>query len=330
MSKYSVITGSLNNICDRYMSGGYKRPYTYEELIIGLKAVNVDELKGVELSYSTQGGIESNKDDILPLLAKYNMKPSFVNSSLFGEKKWSNGSLSSSDKTIRQNAIDDCKQAIDFTMDIEADGFNLWTGQDGFDYPLQTDYKSQWDNFLDSVGQLCEHASKTRITLEPKLREPRNRSLIDTVPTALLACQELGKDNLGLTIDVGHTLQAGGNIARDLDMAIRSNRLFNVHINDNYASWDDDMIVGSVHMIEFIEMMYVLKLRGYEEWISVDIFPFREDQFEAVRECILYLESFGSVVDSIGMDKFTGLIAKGSTTETMKVIREFLFQGIKS
>ena len=130
---------------------------------------------------------------------------------------------------------------------------------------------------------------------------------------------------MGLTIDVGHTLQAGGNIARDLDMALKYNRLFNVHINDNYASWDDDMIVGSVHMIEYIEMMHVLKKRGYDGWISVDIFPFRENQFEATRESILYLECFHAVVEKIGSDKLETLIKEGSVTETLKTIRETIF-----
>ncbi len=325
MIKYSAITGSLNNICDRYMSCGYKRDYTYEELLQGLTGQKILGFAGVELSYSTEGGVESEKDCILPLLAKYGLQPSFVNSSLFGERKWSHGSLSSADSEVRREAIADCKQALDYTREVGAAGFNLWTGQDGFDYPLQTDYKQQWNDFLESINELCDYAPDVRITLEPKLREPRNRSLIDTVPTALLVCSELGKKNIGLTIDVGHTLQAGGNIARDLDMALRSDCLFNIHINDNYAVWDDDMILGSVHMIEYIEMMYVLKQRGYDGWVSVDIFPYRENQFEAVTESVLYLESFGRIVDKLGLERIGEIIREGSPTAMLRAVRETVF-----
>lgn len=321
--KYSTITGSLNNIGDRYMMCGYKRDYSYGEIIDAVCKFGL--LQGVELSYSTEGGVESEADLLKPILDKYSLAPTFVNSSLFGERKWMNGSLSSSDGNIRRIAIEDTKKGLDYARSIKAEGYNLWTGQDGFDYPFQTDYSSQWNNFVESVRELCDYAPDIRIALEPKLREPRNRSLVDTVPTALLLCTEVGRKNIGLTIDVGHTLQAGGNMARDLDIALASGRLFNVHVNDNYGSWDDDMIVGSVHFIEFLEMFYVLNKRGYDGWISVDIFPYRENQFEAVRESILYMEKFNGLIEKIGLSVLDDLIAQNSVTETLKVIREKVF-----
>lgn len=321
--RFSTITGSLNQISDRFMTCGYKRNYRYDEILDELAKLKV--LDGVELCFSTQGGVESDLEALLPLLDRYKFHPSFVNSSLFGEQQWMYGSLCSPDPAVRKRAISDTKRGLDFTRAVKAAGYNLWTGQDGFDYPFQTDYQRQWDNFIGSVRELCDYAPDLKITLEPKPREPRNRSLIDTVPTALLACAEIGRPNAGLTIDVGHTLAAGGNMARDLDMALRSKRLFNVHTNDNYGTWDDDMIVGSVHLIEFLEMFYVLGRRGYDGWISVDIFPYRENQFEAVRESVLYMERFAALVAKIGIERLTGLIEKGSVTEMMKVVREQVF-----
>ncbi len=321
--KYSTITGSLNNIGDRFMSGGYKRPYSYQEIIDGLLEMKV--LDGVELSYSTEGGIESDTAAIKPLLESNNLKPSFVNSSLFGEQKWMYGSLSSPDRSVREQAISDTKKGLDFTREVGAEGYNLWTGQDGFDYSFQTDYQQQWADFSESLGVLCDYAPDISITMEPKLREPRNRSLVDTVPTALLLCLEVNRDNLGLTIDVGHTLQAGGNMARDIDMAMKTNRLFNLHANDNYGAWDDDMIVGSVRLPEYLEMFHVLAKRGYDRWISVDIFPYRENQFEAVRESILSMETYAKLVTKIGMARLDQLIVGHSATEMMKVLRENVF-----
>ena len=321
--RYSTITGSLNQIGDRFMRCGYKRDYSYEEILTELSRLDV--LDGVELSYSTEGGVESDEKRLLPLLQRFHLVPTFVNSSLFGEQKWMFGSLSSPDEAVRRSAVADTKRGLDYTRSIRAAGYNLWTGQDGFDYPFQTDYPRQWDLFVESVRELCDHAPDIRITLEPKPREPRNRSLIDTVPTALLACAEIGRKNVGLTIDVGHTLAAGGNMARDLDMALRADRLFNVHVNDNYGTWDDDMIVGSVHLLEWLEVAWTLKRRGYAGFVSVDIFPYRENQFEAVRESILYLERFAALVDRIGMARLDELLARRSVTEVLKVVREEVF-----
>jgi len=321
--RYSTITGSLNKIGDRFMSCGYKREYTYEEIVGELSKFGI--LDGVELCFSSEGGIESDAKLLQPLLDKYKFKPSFVNSSLFAERKWMFGSLSSSNAATRKEAISDTKKGLDYARTIKAEGYNLWTGQDGFDYSFQTNYKEQWNNFIASIRELCDYAPDIKIALEPKLREPRNRSLVDTVPTALLICKEVDRKNVGLTIDVGHTLQAGGNMARDIDIAIASDRLFNIHANDNYGSWDDDLIVGSVHLIEFLEMFYVLEKRNYTGWISVDIFPYRENQFEAVRESILYMEKFAALVKKIGVAKLDALILGNSVTETLKVIRENVF-----
>jgi len=321
--RFSTITGSLNQISDRFMTSGYKRSYAYDEIVSECAKQGV--LDGVELCYSTLGGTESDKATLLPLLDRHGLKPSFVNSSLFGEQQWKYGSLSSPDAAVRKRAVEDTKRGLDFARSVQASGYNLWTGQDGFDYPFQTDYQRQWEWFIAGVRELCDYAPDLKITLEPKPREPRNRSLIDTVPTALLACAEVGRPNAGLTIDVGHTLAAGGNMARDLDMALRAGRLFNVHTNDNYGTWDDDMIVGSVHLIEFLEMFHVLARRGYDGWISVDIFPYREDQFAAMRESVLYMKKYAALVEKIGVDRLTGLIEGGSPTEMMKLVREQVF-----
>jgi hypothetical protein len=35
-----------------------------------------------------------------------------------------------------------------------------------------------------------------------------------------------------------------------------SNKLFHMHYNDNYCSWDDDMIVGFIHLVEYIELLF--------------------------------------------------------------------------
>ncbi len=46
----------------------------------------MDVLGEMELSYSTEGGVESDSAVVRPLLEANSFKPSFVNSSLFGEQ----------------------------------------------------------------------------------------------------------------------------------------------------------------------------------------------------------------------------------------------------
>ena len=70
------------------------------------------------------------------------------------------------------------------------------------------------------------------------------------------------------------------------------NRLIHLHLNDNYRYWDDDMIPGSVHTLEWVEFFYWLDRTGYDGWYSLDIFAFREkDKIAVARESLAWLET---------------------------------------
>ena len=47
-------------------------------------------------------------------------------------------------------------------------------------------------------------------------------------------------------------------MAEAIAIAGNAGRLFHMHFNDNYAFWDDDMIVGSIHSVPYLEMLYWL------------------------------------------------------------------------
>jgi sugar phosphate isomerase/epimerase len=322
--KYCAITGTLGQVADRYMRCGYKDEdgATFDVVAKKLAALGVAD--GAELCYESVG-LCSDADAVGKICDDNNLGRAFVNSAFFNERRWQKGSLSSFDPEVRKQAMDNAKILMDFTEAVGGAGANLWLGQDGFDYPLTTDYVQQWDNLVGCLRELCDYKPNVKLAIEPKLREPRNRSLIDTVATALLMCQEIDRDNMGLTIDVGHTLQAGGNMAKDLELADKFGKLFNVHVNDNYGSWDDDMIVGSVHLIEWIEVFYVLKKMGYDKWVSVDIFPYREDSYDSTGESILYMKKYEELVDKIGFDRLTAVIEQNDACAMMKLVRENIF-----
>ncbi|MCK5199549.1 MAG: sugar phosphate isomerase/epimerase, partial [Spirochaetales bacterium] len=101
-------------------------------------------------------------------------------------------------------------------------------------------------------------------------------------------------------------------------------KLFHMHFNDNYKSWDDDMIVGSIHTVEFIEMLFWLKKTGYSGWISMDQYPYREDGREALNESIRWLEALKERMDMYGLDKIESLIQKGDATEIVREIRKLM------
>lgn len=322
MIKYGVITGSTGNIGDRYTPNGYKLSSSLEERLEGFS--KIEHLKCIEISQDETKDLSAK--ELKSLMKLYNLEISAVGLDLTSEPFWKFGSITSKEVNIRKKAADKIKKTIDFSVELEVGMVNVWLGQDGFDYPFQVDYIDQWNFAVESIRECSDYNSNIKLALEPKPREPRNRSYLDTTTTALLLVRDIDRENVGVTIDVGHVLQDGKNMAQSIAYAHLQNKLFNLHINDNYSTWDDDMIVGSVHTIEFIELFYTLKKIGYSGYCSIDIFPFRENSIKATEESVQYMRLFEHLVDVIGIDKLDDCLKSDDVTKSIKLIRESIFK----
>lgn len=322
--KFGIGTWCFGNTADRFMPVGYKKPITLEEIIEGIS--KVEKIKGVELVYPDDF---SNKDPdaVLELLKKYNLTPIVVGPNLSGRPHWGKGSLASLDEEIRKRAVKLTKETIDVATKLGKDVLvNIWLGQDGYDYPFQVPYDLARRKLIESIREIADYNPKVRISLEYKIKEPRTHLFISTAAVSLLLVRDIGRDNVGVTIDVGHSLMAYENMAEAATLLLENKKLYHLHFNDNYRMWDDDMIVGTIHTIEFIELLYWLRKLGYEGWYSLDIFPYRESAEDAARESIEYLELFDKLAQRLDKKKIYDLLTKGDAPEIHKLIRESIFK----
>ena len=139
--------------------------------------------------------------------------------------------------------------------------------------------------------------------------------------------KEIELPNVGVTIDVGHSLVAGENVAEAAVMLkLYGDRLFHMHFNDNYRFWDDDMIVGSVHLVEYIELLFWLKEIGYDGWYSMDQYPYRENAQAALRESIEFLKGIDGLLTQDGMDELREIIREGDATRSSAWVRKKIFK----
>jgi sugar phosphate isomerase/epimerase len=321
--KASIITASVGNLGERFLTSGYKEDITFEEKL--KRIASIEGLSGVELCYSPEGD-EADSDKVKTLLNTYDISAPVVNAPLVGEKTWMFGSLSSTDEKTRQKAIEIAKRTIDYAVQVGSPIVNFWLGQDGFDYPFQVDYSEQWNAIISSVRECADYNTNISVALEFKPREPRNRSLINNVGNTLYLVTQIDRKNVGITVDNGHVLQNGENMAQAVELCANAGKLFNMHMNDNYASWDDDMMVGSIHLIEYLELFYVLQKINYEGWCAIDIFPFREDSFRATEESLRYMDIYNNWVNEVGIEKINKLIQDGNTPDTLQYIRKTVFK----
>ncbi|BBH23632.1 hypothetical protein Back11_49770 [Paenibacillus baekrokdamisoli] len=321
-AKYSVILSNVGSCSDRYLTTGYEKPYSISELFE--RVSKIPQVGGVEL-IGTWHVTDNNVKEIKRHLDEYGLKLVSIIPDHFGQMKWKYGSFASKDGAIRDLAVAHTKEMIDAAVELGGNLISLWPGQDGYDYLFQADYIQERDWFAEGIKEVCTYRPDVKISLEYKVKEPRTHSYLSTVATSLLIAQEIGTDNIGVTIDFGHSLNAYETPAESVALLKKyGNKLFHVHMNDNYRHWDDDMIVGSVHTIETLEFFYWLKRTGYDGWLSIDQYPYREDGLEAVREGVNAMEDFVNLVDSISTGEIESLIRKGNSPEITAYLRKLL------
>jgi xylose isomerase len=194
------------------------------------------------------------------------------------------GAFTNPDPTVRREAIDLTKRGIDAARAMGAGLMTLWLGQDGFDYDFQADYAAMWDQEVDGIREVAEHDPECLISIEYKPDEPRARALLRDAATTLLAIQQAGSPNLGVTIDFAHALYAGEQPALAAHLIHRRSRLLGVHLNDGYGKRDDGLMVGAVNLRSTLELLRQIRRDGYGGALYFDTFP-DASGLDPVAEC---------------------------------------------
>jgi xylose isomerase len=325
--KFAFILGNLGNTKDRFC-GSYKDNPTTAKML--RQAAAIPLVSGVEL-VGTWDIRPDNAREMKTALQDLNLDCVSVIPDLFADPIYWKGSYTSPDPKVRKRAIDDTRQTCEIALELGCQIINIWPGQDGYDYLLTADYNAQHEWMSGAVRQLAEEFPGLRFALEYKPKEPRTHSTLARMADSLLTVLETGCKNVGVTIDTGHAFVAGEGVAESIVLAKRAgDRLFHMHFNDNHGLWDDDMIVGSVHSVCYLEMLYWLDRCGYDGWLSMDQYPYREDAQGAISESILWLERIDEILQEKRAE-IDGLVEEGDAVATSRFLRKaMLGQALRS
>ncbi len=308
---------TFGNCADRYCLSGYGGGGKNMREMLDL-ARKVDGLDGLELVGNWHVN-DKNIHGVAKMFKDRELKTCMLVPDLWTQAKWGRGSLAAPDAKTRKAAVDEVKKVMDWAAELGCPHVDVWPGQDGYDYCFQADYVETWKWLREGIAACAAHNKKVRVLVEYKPREPRTHCFVDHVGTVLLLLQ--GLDNVGVLLDVGHAMQGGENIAAAAALLKAHGKLDYLHLNDNYRGWDDDMMVGSVHLVEYLELVYWLKRLDYKGWLTLDIFPYREDKVPAATQCRNWMEAFFRAVDRVGMDKFDEVIRRADACEASELVR---------
>ena len=200
------------------------------------------------------------------------------------------GAFTNPNKQVRQEAIDLTKAAIDALREIDSNLLTIWLGQDGFDYGFQVDYKKIWDDEINAIREVAEYDKDCLVSIEYKPNEPRAYSLLSNLGTTLLAIKDINLKNIGVTIDFAHILYSNEQPALVAALIDKHSQILGLHLNDGYGKRDDGLMVGSVHQLATIELLYHITKSKYQGPIYFDTFP-DTTNMDPIKECELNIST---------------------------------------
>lgn len=318
--RYSVILGNLGNTRDRFCPQ-YKETIPTADML--KRAFTIKDVTGIEL-VGTWDIRPDNVKEMKQLLGDAGWKCVSIIPDVFTQKIYGRGAYSNKDPKIRRMAVDATRAVCDIALELGCGLINVWPGQDGYDYLLTADYEAERAGACAAYRELAAAYPQLKFALEYKVKEPRTHSYLARMADTLLMACDTGHQNVGVCIDTGHAFMAYEVVGEQIVLAKRAgNRLFHMHFNDNHSYWDDDMIVGSVRAVEFLEMLYWLDRTGYDGWLSMDQYPYREDAVGAIGESVQWLKQFNAILEE-HRAAIDGLLAQGDAVATSRFLRKVL------
>lgn len=239
-------------------------------------------------------------------------------------KDFLEGDFTNPNEELRARAIQMTKDACDVCRELGGSVITLWFENDGFDYPFQIDYESDWKKLVAGLQEVADYAPDMKISIEYKPFEERNFAMVDSTGMTMYLISEVNRDNVGCTLDYCHMLMKHDNPSFGLALAASKKKLFGLHMNDGYGVQDSGLIFGSLSFAQSAEFIYYLEKYNYDGVVFFDTFPIRED---AKLECQANIDAFELIkakVDRKGADEIEKIVDKHDGISAQHLILELM------
>ena len=311
---------TFGRIIDRYATNGYgaEVPTLDTIAVAGRSGL----LTGLDLNYPFDEGVSVSQ--VRDALAAQHLDPVCVTPIIY-DRRFRSGSFTAPDASTRKAAIDLAHESVAVAADLHARYVKFWPGQDGYDYPFQVDYPTLRKHAVEGIRDVARNFPDVTFAIEYKLKEPRNRLFWSNAATTLLAIEDMGVDNVGVVVDFGHSLFAKENPAEALSLVHARGKLVDIELDDNYREWDDDLTAGALHLVETLEFLHVVRSIGWDTPLKLDLFPYREQPGDAVRESIDTLNQLTKALDRLPAEQLAACRDSHDAMAATRLVRAALF-----
>ncbi|NLJ50179.1 MAG: hypothetical protein GX428_11450, partial [Candidatus Atribacteria bacterium] len=85
-------------------------------------------------------------------------------------------------------------------------------------------------------------------------------------------------------------------------------------------------IAGSVNIWSNLEFFWYLKQTDYQGYVTLDMFPFREDPFEACSLAVRMIQSLEEIVDQLDSQKIREYQQKNNAVGSFELLRRVVLE----
>lgn len=208
--------------------------------------------------------------------------------------------LSSDSNVIRQKAIDYVKANIDLCVELQSKTLIVVPSAVGITEP-ETSYEKAWNFALESVNQIAEYASDSKVNIAIEALNRYETFLVNNLTLGKEFVETINQPSVGLMADLFHMSIEERDNPESLTMI--KDYLKHVHFADNTR---EAVGLGNTNFKSIIKTLIKI---GYEDYIAMEFLP---------RVSNPYVQASVSTENSL-FDEFTKM-----SIETSKAIEQEL------
>ena len=319
MLKLAIITSFLSKTKDRFHE--YNEPLDLDGKFKLLS--QIEGYSGVEIVHPYE---VNDAKETKAALEKYKLNVAAVNVNVKAEPEFRNGGLTSLEQQVREKAVQFIKNAKDFAADIGADKVTCCPLGDGYEFAFQNDYAVAWKHLIETFSEAGDYRKEIPLYIEYKPSETRGRCFVDTAAKTLCLLNDIKIEDIGITLDFGHSMYGNENPAVAVSLLEASPYKYYIHINDNDGKWDWDYFTGTKHYLDYVELLYYLKKYNYKDYFTSDTSPTRWDIKGTFEVNSRMTTKIWQMFDRIDTAHLETLMVEGDYIKTWRFIEENIFR----
>ena len=167
---------------------------------------------------------------------------------------------------LRKESLNQIKEAIEFTHDVEAELLTIhpgWKDLFGYRYPDEA-----YALAIEGHQELADTAFAYGVTIGIENMPPLWLSFCTNPEETKAMIQDVNRENLRLTLDVGHANMLGTNAIEEFVTSLHDKILL-IHIHDNDGKRDQHQVIGE-GTIDFHQLISLLVHAGVDAPLCIE------------------------------------------------------------